>query len=343
MSFRNPVVGGTTLIRPAIHSPNYVSGTSGWSINRDGSAEFADLAVRGTFSTGVPPADRVSIDSGGQPSVKFYTNGLPDPGEIYSYTRTAPGESSAVGLSYVAGPNTLDSNRRYTFLFDNGGVVLGYDPPVSPGAGPWRGAWAWLSQDNSGFGLHRVELGITDTAGGLDTRLSIFPGDVAIVGSNVLINNPEPDENYPTRVVDGKAPPATVATTIGAGDTNITSANVTNAPLVDGYAYRATVSIDHFAGAAVAASTVRLDYKLWLGAVGGTQLGGTVRKTIGIAGTSRENAVLVFIWRQTSTAVFPNINLSALRALGTVGSVEVNGGYSVIIEQIGDPGKIGGL
>src|SRR6266540_2524625 len=38
--FTNPIVGGTALVRPAIKSPNYVPGVSGWSINRDGSAEF---------------------------------------------------------------------------------------------------------------------------------------------------------------------------------------------------------------------------------------------------------------------------------------------------------------
>lgn len=47
MAFSNPIVGGTTLIREAIHSPNYAAGVSGWSINRDGSAEFADATVRG--------------------------------------------------------------------------------------------------------------------------------------------------------------------------------------------------------------------------------------------------------------------------------------------------------
>ena len=47
MPFSNPVVGGSTLIRPAIHSPNFVAGLSGWSINKDGSAEFHDLIVRG--------------------------------------------------------------------------------------------------------------------------------------------------------------------------------------------------------------------------------------------------------------------------------------------------------
>lgn len=47
MPFSNPVVGGTTLIRPSIHSPDYVANTSGWTINKDGSAEFNDVTIRG--------------------------------------------------------------------------------------------------------------------------------------------------------------------------------------------------------------------------------------------------------------------------------------------------------
>ena len=45
----NPVVGGTNLRRQSIRSPNYVPGVSGWTINQDGSAEFNNLTIRGTF------------------------------------------------------------------------------------------------------------------------------------------------------------------------------------------------------------------------------------------------------------------------------------------------------
>lgn len=48
MGFSNPIVGGGgNLILPAIRSPNYVPSSAGWTINRDGSAEFADLIITG--------------------------------------------------------------------------------------------------------------------------------------------------------------------------------------------------------------------------------------------------------------------------------------------------------
>ena len=46
----NPVVGGTALRRQSIRSPNYAPGASGWTINQDGSAEFNNLTIRGTFA-----------------------------------------------------------------------------------------------------------------------------------------------------------------------------------------------------------------------------------------------------------------------------------------------------
>lgn len=48
--FSNPLVGGGGgLVYPSIHSPDFVQSISGWTINKDGSAEFNDLTIRGTF------------------------------------------------------------------------------------------------------------------------------------------------------------------------------------------------------------------------------------------------------------------------------------------------------
>lgn len=66
MPFTNPILGGAgTLIREAIQSPDYVAGVSGWSINRDGSAEFSDVILRGSFATGPDGVNAyLTIDDG---------------------------------------------------------------------------------------------------------------------------------------------------------------------------------------------------------------------------------------------------------------------------------------
>lgn len=52
MQFSNPVVGGLFLVRAAIRSPNYVAGVSGWTINQDGTVEFASGTFRGVIAIG---------------------------------------------------------------------------------------------------------------------------------------------------------------------------------------------------------------------------------------------------------------------------------------------------
>jgi hypothetical protein len=52
MTFRNSILAGLTLIREAIRSQNYVAGVAGWSIDADGSAEFADLSIRSSDGSG---------------------------------------------------------------------------------------------------------------------------------------------------------------------------------------------------------------------------------------------------------------------------------------------------
>ncbi len=54
--FTNSVVGGTTLVRDAINSTNYIPGQVGWSIMANGAAEFNGGIFRGAVLIGGPPA-----------------------------------------------------------------------------------------------------------------------------------------------------------------------------------------------------------------------------------------------------------------------------------------------
>lgn len=73
MAFGNDIVGGTTLLRPAIRSPNYVAGISGWTINRDGTSEFASGTFRGPVIVIDPATGNVlaSIGANGNGSFQF--------------------------------------------------------------------------------------------------------------------------------------------------------------------------------------------------------------------------------------------------------------------------------
>lgn len=93
----NPTVGGTTLRLPAIQSPNYVPGTSGWIIRQDGTAEFAGLIIDG---------GTVVIGSAG--SVFLYS-GVPAAGNLVISLASVAG-TDAFGNSYPTGFNVQGTN-----------------------------------------------------------------------------------------------------------------------------------------------------------------------------------------------------------------------------------------
>lgn len=122
MVFRNSVVGGTTLVRPAIKSPNYVAGVSGWSINADGTAEFNDVVVRGDLSSSnyVPGVAGWHLDDAGSAEFNDVTiRGSGTGDDIIIGAATEPqvriGSTSSIG--YVAFPtNRPAENLRAIIL-----------------------------------------------------------------------------------------------------------------------------------------------------------------------------------------------------------------------------------
>ncbi|WP_399559099.1 hypothetical protein OG762_52395 (plasmid) [Streptomyces sp. NBC_01136] len=95
MTFRNPILGagGSTLLRPAIQSPNYVPGVSGWSLNRLGDAELNDLKLRGTYM-----GQNYVIS----PAGLFFYSGTPAAGNMTGSWAPAAGADD-FGNAYPAG------------------------------------------------------------------------------------------------------------------------------------------------------------------------------------------------------------------------------------------------
>lgn len=91
MAFRNSILAGEELVRSGIRSEDYVAGVSGWRIARDGTAEFLDVAVRGTFTTGTgdPRIEIVPDDAGFGPTILFYPDGGGPPAALRLLTGTS--------------------------------------------------------------------------------------------------------------------------------------------------------------------------------------------------------------------------------------------------------------
>jgi hypothetical protein len=128
--FRNPIIGGGgALIYPGIHSPGYLPATSGWTINKDGSAEFSGLTLRGTFV-----GTNYVINSSGL----FFYSGAPALGNLIASISNVNG-TDAPGNAWLAGIAAYGT-RSGTFV----AVVL-TGPQLqwwtsSGAAGPWSEA-----------------------------------------------------------------------------------------------------------------------------------------------------------------------------------------------------------
>lgn len=87
MEFQDELAGGTVLVRPALQSPDYVTGVSGWAIKIDGSAEFNNVVIRGGTTVG---------------GTALYYNGTPAVGNLIVSIAGSAG-SDSFGNAYVQG------------------------------------------------------------------------------------------------------------------------------------------------------------------------------------------------------------------------------------------------
>lgn len=98
--FSNPLVGGGGgLAYPSIHSPNFVHSVQGWTVNKDGSAEFQNLVIRGTFA-----GNGFILNNAGF----FLYAGTPGPGNLILAAASLAGKDQ-FGNAY-SGPGIVVSN-----------------------------------------------------------------------------------------------------------------------------------------------------------------------------------------------------------------------------------------
>jgi hypothetical protein len=125
--FNNSILAGTTLVRDAMKSENYVAGTAGWQISRNGDAEFNNLVARGSFISGDGTGKHIAID-GSTGLIEFYTGdpeeaapgsiqaqvNTPDPMAVLSMLLTSPESSAPTQVATISlssqGGNANGSN-----------------------------------------------------------------------------------------------------------------------------------------------------------------------------------------------------------------------------------------
>lgn len=95
------------LIIPGVHSNNYVPGSSGWTINADGSAEFNNIVIRGG-----------TVVSG----LALYYAGTPANGNLIASISALQG-TDAFGNTYLSGISSYAGPPSSIYTSINGGVI----------------------------------------------------------------------------------------------------------------------------------------------------------------------------------------------------------------------------
>lgn len=209
MPFTNPIIAGTTLIREAIQSPDYVAGVSGWSINRDGSVEFNNAVVRGTLTTpGVSVTDTgLAIPATAAPAYPGFVFTTDIPALLQAKYSSAPEQFVAVALYYSDAGNVYWYEGISTTFRIKGWVHAGvaYESFREAYSGPTFGMVQWhgwqpgdknvtvYGPSSGGYTSdHRVifqkSLLTSDVDAELSwTGLADFVGPLSANGMNILI------------------------------------------------------------------------------------------------------------------------------------------------------------
>lgn len=166
MTFRNPVVGGSTLVRTAIRSPNYVVNTSGWSINRDGSAEFTNVTIRGSGTQDtliVGPSNGAQVIVGSTSTLGFI--------EFPTHSAVEDDIATIVAGQFNAGAanETLSLQvQSATTTGGGGGVELQMNSEANDSS--IEATWAFTNETGA-----TTHIAGTATIVNVNTRLSVLP------------------------------------------------------------------------------------------------------------------------------------------------------------------------
>lgn len=147
MSFANSVVGGIgSLIRQAIQSPGFVSGSTGWSIFRNGSVEFNNGVFRGTLTAaGLTDTSISSSDFGSgtihdstisRTIITFDTTG----GQLLVYSNTLASQTFNAAGNFTAPAGVTSLYRGQSWGPGRLGTIGGFGG--LPGGGGGGGAYS---------------------------------------------------------------------------------------------------------------------------------------------------------------------------------------------------------
>lgn len=180
MGFSNSIIGGAAaLVRAAIRSPNFQHQVSGWSINKDGSAEFNNETVRGTFN-----GTNYLINAAGA----FFYSGTPALGNLVASVTNSSGTDSS-GNAYLSGITSYNLVAGTATACQVWGASMSLYVSTSGAGGPYT-SFAGIGSSTSGSTGHLV---LTGTDGTITLPSAVnnavtFSSNVNIDGTLTIVN-----------------------------------------------------------------------------------------------------------------------------------------------------------
>lgn len=167
--FSSPIAAGDDLVIPALQSPNYVAGVSGWAVFRNGNVEFNSGTFRGTVTAGTFQGNDFIITATGA----FWYSGAPAAGNLLA--SVVPGTSPVADPEGNAALPGITSYEASNFTATSLGAQGVFCYAAASQAGPYGAAYAFLSFDTSG------ELFLSTALGGI--QLSSVSGILVNAGA----------------------------------------------------------------------------------------------------------------------------------------------------------------
>lgn len=236
MAFRSPILAGPTLVRAAIQSANFLAGSAGWQIQRNGNAEFNGATFRGTvviqgnqailFYSGVPAAGNLVASFSPVAGADTFGNAYPagmkvggigQPGVVAGYSGTT-------GLIFFPNivPNVVNDAKIQMNSLGVGTAMRGFLTIGSPeDATQLDGAFVNLfASSQDGTQTAHLALSYQDPGGGVHSYVLLDPTGAACVGSLTAVDpttgsgraNPAAAETWHTPAVNALF--TTVGTTV---------------------------------------------------------------------------------------------------------------------------------
>lgn len=166
--FQHDVAGGQgNLVVPSMQSPNFVDGVQGWQISKDGSAEFNNLEIRGSFFG----TDYIINSSG-----TFAYSGTPAAGNLINSSGVSFGSTDSFGNNYLAGASSYGSGIASSITA--GGVTF-YTGSLSAG---------WSSVSTIAYLPASSELFVNAGQVQFNAALVEMNGDLTVLGTALTVN-----------------------------------------------------------------------------------------------------------------------------------------------------------